>query len=293
MKRTLICLALFLCATSLYGQTVTNPSFESFNTLANNGTWNYGPIPGWKLTGTGGSWQPGTQYFDSMPAGPTIAWLNVGTITQDLGVAASLNTTYTLTVSVGHRKDNLAGTYSIALTDAGGSFCTTSFTSSIIPIGTFLPVSITCPIGASQPMGNLGITISGASGQVDVDNILLTSKPNLPPVMTPIQLNVQVFLCAKCDGTDDVPFNGQAVIAQANGPSLTVPIQNGAVSVSSNWDFGQPDPLAWTFELDDSTGKVMGTVSQSIYKILIGSTVTGLVRIDSTKFTLRGIQESF
>ena len=197
MKRLLF---LLLLASAAEAQTVVNPSFET--APVPTGTWNSGVVPGWKLVGNGGLWQP-LGVLLPVADGPTIAWLNVGTLTQDLGVAPRLNTTYKLTIQIGHRTDGLTGAYEIALTDAGAAFCSTSANSSTIPSGTFAPVSISCPIGASQPVGNLGIMIAGQSGQVDFDNVVLTATPNLVPQIQTFALNAHLRYCSACDGSDD------------------------------------------------------------------------------------------
>jgi hypothetical protein len=137
------------------------------------------------------------------------------------------------------------------------------------------------------------ITVSFPGGwTLELDDLLYATAST--PTM--FNLEVKVFLCTVCEGGDDVAFNGSATIAQTNGPTVTFPVQNGLVIIPSSWDLGQPDPLEFTFTLSDSTGTALGSVQQKIYKVLLQMVtrkITGLVRIDATKFMLRGVQEAF
>ena len=71
-------------------------------------------IPGWMATGIPfqgtGQFNPGvssgtTSYYNSIPDGNWIAYLNGGNLTQTVGVVVAANTTYTLSVAEGLRKD--------------------------------------------------------------------------------------------------------------------------------------------------------------------------------------------
>jgi len=209
-------------------QVVTNGSFES-NTIA-AGTWNGTAPTGWK--GNCATWKP-VGYFTTLPDGASIAWMNGGTCSQDFGVAPRINNTYTLTLSIGHRNDGHSSAYEIALTDAGASFCATSGDSSTIPLGTWITVTLSCPIGASQPTGNLGVLITSTGpSQLDFDNVTLTAKPTTPPQ------------------TINFSFSGQVLI---NGAPAT-----GTINIFQLMPVGSNQVAALT---PDASGNISGTVA--------------------------------
>lgn len=278
-------LATCLLASSAFAQTVTNPSFET--APVPTGTWNIGPAAfhGWTLTGgTGGLWQPlGTL----LPAsdGPTVAWLNGGSLSQDLGVAPRLNTIYTLTISVGHRSDGYATTYQIALTDAGASFCATGGDSSTIPAGTWTTVTLTCPIGASQPIGNLGILISATGSQLDFDNVRLTSAPATLPVLQSVALSATLVW------DDGTPITGSIQVNQMWGTvNTTLAVfsldPSGGLSGPVVFDVGQTDPLIISFLLIDPTGKTVGTVQETVPKVMFANVTKAQASLTVNKTTL-------
>lgn len=207
-------LIVFLITTSLRAQTpvpitIQNPSFEQGAPI---GSWNFGPIPGWIITGSAGQWQPAKGYFPAIPDGATIAFANGGKLTQDLGVAVAVNTTYTLTVSVGHRADNLTTNYTISLGAGGTILCTQTTSNASIPIGIFAPQVLTCPVTDPNITGNLTITLSSAGVQADFDAVTLVATPIGPPpplqiafpgfvVTFPIANANQVPTCTPADGT--------------------------------------------------------------------------------------------
>lgn len=293
---------LLLWAMPLAAQTVTNGSFETLAPLS-NGTWGNGNVPNWTTQGAGGLWQPGTPSaaYSALPDGKQVLWLGAGSASQDSGQPGAANTNYLLTAFVGYRLDyQRPSNYTISLAVNGGIFCTTGGNNSAIPPGTWLAVKLPCPMGGVPTSGNLSVILSSDGGQVNFDNVTLTSTPNTPPTLTMLNLNVKILLCTVCnDGTngptDDSPFNGSGSIAQTNGPTQTFQVVNGAMSINSGWDFGQPDPLEFTFTLSNSVGQI-GAVQQKIYKVLMPTAtgnITGLVRIDAKTFLLRGVQEAF
>ena len=120
---------------------IQNASFETTNALTGNcgavNCYNYGPIPDWTLVGTGGSFRPTATYYNSVPNGTTVAFSSGGTISQTLGVSLLPDTTYTLSVDVGHRLDGYVTGYSISL-DAGSTLLNSiSGSNSTITPGTF------------------------------------------------------------------------------------------------------------------------------------------------------------
>lgn len=183
---SVICaLALCVLASSAWADDISiqNPSFEStapYTSPCNGpGTcqYNFGPIPGWTLSGpTGGSFEPSSFYLNlPLPDGNVVAYTNGGSISQTLtGVSLLPNSTYTLSVDVGRRFDITGATYTIALTDGANVFCSKSGSNSSITAGTFADIVLTCPTGASAPAGFLGIDLTGNDTQVDFDNVKLS-----------------------------------------------------------------------------------------------------------------------
>src|ERR1700741_1386674 len=162
--------AAVLAVSPLYadsGITIQNASFETSNPLSSPcGTgcaFNSGPIPGW--TGTGGSWEPNSTYFNTPPPdGNIIAYTNGGAISQNLGVTLLSNSIYTLSVFVGNRLDGGSGIYSIAI-DAGGTMLDSlSGSSHSIPAGTFVDEIFTFSTGSTVTPGDLSIILSNPSG---------------------------------------------------------------------------------------------------------------------------------
>jgi hypothetical protein len=158
------------CADSV---TVDNGSFTQSDPLnltagcAAGCAYNAGPIPGWTIDGDGGSWQPGptgpgTPYFSQpLPDGSIVAYIN-GTLSQDLGVALTPDTSYTLTVEVGDRLDGFQGGWSIALEDGGTPMCTNSGATATITAGSFAAESCSFETGATVPSGDLFVVLGGS-----------------------------------------------------------------------------------------------------------------------------------
>jgi hypothetical protein len=177
--------ALVLCGALAAGPlrgdsiSVQNPSFETANALTigcgAGCAYNFGPIPDWTITGTGGSWEPNSTYYTSVPDGSIVAFSNGGTISQTLsGVSLLPDTTYTLSVDVGHRLDNLTNGYSITL-DAGSTILDSIFgDSKDIPAGTFATEGFSFTTGSSVTPGDLSIILASGAAQNDFDNVRLT-----------------------------------------------------------------------------------------------------------------------
>ncbi len=164
---------------------VTNPSFEMVDPLSltqtapGYGIWNNGPISGWTISGGGaGSWQPGPAAFTSVPDGKTVAYSNGATLSQTLNASLSPDTTYTLSVDVGHRLDGLATNYTIEL--LAGSMLLNSLGGSngVITPGTFQNEFFGFTTGTSIPSTDpLTIELISAGAQTDFDNVRLTASP--------------------------------------------------------------------------------------------------------------------
>jgi hypothetical protein len=195
--------ALILCST-LMSRTasadtviaVQNPSFETTNPLTSSCAvsttcaYNNGPIPGWTTTGTSGSWQPSSTYYNlPLPDGTIVAYTNGGTISQTLtGVSLQPDSTYTLSVYVGNRLDNLTTDYSISL-DAGSTvLATLTGSNASITSGTFADEILTYTTGATVTPGDLSIVLTSLGTQSDFDDVQLsfTDPPdNSDPISTP------------------------------------------------------------------------------------------------------------
>jgi hypothetical protein len=163
--------------------TVLNPSFEITNPLnipcgiPLNCSYNFGPIPDWTLTGQGGSWHPSSTFYNlPLPDGSIVAFSNGGTISQTLTTSLAPDTTYMLSVDVGHRLDGYITDCSIAL--YAGSTLLNSFSASngIIPIGTFADETVTYTSGATVLPGDLSIVLTSDGQQADFDNVRLTES---------------------------------------------------------------------------------------------------------------------
>jgi hypothetical protein len=161
---------------------IQNPSFEMTSALtapcAGPGTclYNFGPIPGWTISGSTGSFEPSSSYLSlPLPDGNIVAFTNDGSISQTLaGISLLPNSVYTLSVDVGRRFDVTSAGYSLFLTDGSNVFCTSGAESNgSIAAGTFQDITLTCKTGASVPGGLLGIELTGAGRQVDFDNVRL------------------------------------------------------------------------------------------------------------------------
>jgi len=161
------------------GVPVANGSFQTANTLnvscGSGCAYNAGPIPDWTVTGTGGSFQPSSTYFNlPLPEGSIVAYSDGGTISQILGATVQPDSTYTLSVYVGDRLDGYVTNYSIALDDGSTTLCSspTASNGAITP-GTFADVTLTCSTGATVTPGDLAIVLTSGGQQIDFDGVAL------------------------------------------------------------------------------------------------------------------------
>jgi PEP-CTERM motif len=136
---------------------------------------NTGPIPDWTATGgTSGSWQPNSSFYTSLPPGETtIAYINGGELTQDLGVSLQADTTYTLTVYVGDRMDGYTTDYSFGL-EAGSTTLAYMSNNNTITPGTFAAETISFTTGSTVTPGDLTIFLSDVGPQADFGDVSLT-----------------------------------------------------------------------------------------------------------------------
>jgi len=155
---------------------IQNASFETTSSVLGPGVYNYGPIPGWTMVGTGGSWQPNSSYYNlPLPDGNVVAFSS-GSLSQTLtGVSLQPNSSYTLTVAVGNRLDGFTsnGQYTIQL-DAGSTvLATVTGSNSSITPGTFMDVVLTYTTGGTVTPGDLAIVLSTSGSQSNFDNVRL------------------------------------------------------------------------------------------------------------------------
>ena len=164
---------------------VQNPSFET--TIALNSSCGMGcafnydlGIPGWTVTGGGGSFQPSSAYL-TLPAGDgqTVAFSDGGMISQVLTSTLQANVTYTLSADVGHRLDGYATGYTIELVAGGNVLNSVTGNSADIPAGALTTESVSYTSPAMVTPGQLlEIRLIGAGAQSEFDNIKLTVKSN-------------------------------------------------------------------------------------------------------------------
>ena len=171
------------------GTMIQNPSFETANAMTigcgAGCSYNFDVgIPGWTITGDGGSFQPSSAYL-TLPAqdGQTVAYSQGGTIGQVLASALLANSTYTLSVDVGHRLDGYETDYTIELLAGGNVLSSVTGNSSSIPMGSLATQSVSYSSGAAVTAGQLlEIRLISAGEQSDFDNVVLTI--NSPPAIT-------------------------------------------------------------------------------------------------------------
>ena len=168
---------------------IQNASFETTNALTGacgaGCGYNYGPIPDWTINGTAGSFQPNSTYFTSVPNGKTVAFISNmgGTISQTLTVSLLPDTTYTLSVDVGHRPLETAG-FSISLDAGSTNLNTITGSNSTITPGTFANETLTYTTGSTVLPGDLTIILGSGGFQSNFDNVRLTT--NSPSGSVPV-----------------------------------------------------------------------------------------------------------
>jgi hypothetical protein len=167
---------------------IDNPSFESTYPLNiscgySNCFYTYG-IPGWNVT-NGGTWQPGTEVFPTMPDGSLAAFTNHGSIWQTLSAPVLPDTTYTLNVFVGNRGDLINGTYTLSLDTILNGVLTTLCSTPLLDANnitphTFQSEGCSYTSGSTVPGGDLYLIFTSGYGQLDVDDVSLTSQDPSP-----------------------------------------------------------------------------------------------------------------
>ena len=161
--------------------TVVNPSFETvpvggFNHPNPDGPFNVGSVPGWTLSGPGpsGEYQPvlNGNTFNNLDDGPTVAYSNSGTISQDIGTVDP-GMIYTMTVDIGNRIDT--GNFASAdLLINGVTYAALGTTG---PKGTWTTFTATYQSLAADVGDTITIELRSTGGQADFDNVTASSSP--------------------------------------------------------------------------------------------------------------------
>jgi putative cofactor-binding repeat protein len=225
---------------------IQNPSFETTNGMTSGcGTgcsYNYDVgIPGWTVTGNGGSFQPSSSYL-TLPAqdGQVVAYSEGGTIGQILTCALQANSTYTLSVDVGHRLDGLTSNYTIELLAGGNVLSSITGNSASILAGSMATQSLSYTSGATVTAGQLlQIELISAGDQSDFDNVTLTAvtAPATLPIQNPSfeTTNGMTSGCgagSSCNYDIGIPgwtVTGNGGSFQPSSAVLTLPPQDGQV----------------------------------------------------------------
>ncbi len=155
---------------------ITNPSFEQPSLP--KGSFTIENITGWSVINTGnpGVFNPSSTSFDSVPDGNQTMYSNSATVFQQLPATLAPNTTYTLRLQVGRRRDftNFPG-FTVEL--RAGNTVLASANQTMVPLpepGKFVPLTLTYTTPSSVPQGqNLEIRLKSAGPQTNFDNVTL------------------------------------------------------------------------------------------------------------------------
>lgn len=168
---TLLAASILLSATGANATLVNINNYSFEHTVLAVGQNNVG-IYGW-TNSSGGAFHPSTASFTTVPDGVNTAWLNGGSAAQTLSTVLTANTSYTLMVDVGDRKDwNYFPGYNIALM-AGSTVLASD--SSLTPNNGFLTSIVNYTALSSNPLLGTALTIRLTSygTQVNFDNVRL------------------------------------------------------------------------------------------------------------------------
>ncbi len=162
--------------------TVVNASFETLpagglpNGCGTGCAFSTTTVPGWtESSGAAfGQFRPGSAsgnfaYFDYVPDGVTVAYLNGGSIAQTLGATAIAGHTYVLTTDFGVRHD-LGNPGSIQLSVGSGN----AFAIGLVPVpGSWSTFTASYTATVADAGGAITITLASPGGQGDFDNVTL------------------------------------------------------------------------------------------------------------------------
>ncbi|BBO84834.1 hypothetical protein DSCO28_54000 [Desulfosarcina ovata subsp. sediminis] len=250
----IVCIAVFLLMLPLSSHaapaTIANPSFEQDVVDESWSCNNEFPdscgvttISGWTISGTGGTWHPGTTgeyYPDGLPDGVNVAYASSGsTISQTIAdVQFTEGYTYTLQAHVGNRSD--VGDIQYAVRIYAGGYLLAEDDNTLDPdIGGFVQSTVT--YNAQVGDTNLGFPIvielaNTGSNQVNFDLVSL----DVSHTSTTLTLN---------------PIGDQTVNAL---DSLTIPVtatdtEGSSITLSVH---GMPDFASFT-DNGDGTGEIV------------------------------------
>lgn len=155
-------------------------------------------IPGWNVGSQSGLFQPGsafgnTAYFNFVPDGITVAWVDQGSITQTTAATVQLGVTYSLLVEVGRRTD-LLGVGSIHLVIGGSTLILG--TGSTPAVGGWSTYTATYTGLAGDVGKSIGIALN-AGTQGDYDNVRLNNNIPEPATWTLIGAGVLALAARK------------------------------------------------------------------------------------------------
>lgn len=161
MKRILLSLLFPVWCFAQTAITIQNGDFSSpvsFSVTGSFGGYESGTVPSWTATQQSGIQSLTSSYFTSMPPGDTQQlYVNGDSVSQDLGVMAQPNATYTLSFYLGRRLDGYGAnsTANVELLAGSTVLCSTNIATSTLSAGSFAQQSLICPTGATVPSGDL------------------------------------------------------------------------------------------------------------------------------------------
>jgi len=178
-------LGLSLSSASAAFLTVNNASFETFNPLTNTGcgadcAFNLAAIPSWTNTGASGTFRPGnpsnTIYFDFIPDGTHVAYSNGPSISQLLSATVVADTTYTLMVEVGNRKEQ-AQTGGVSLVIGATEYAAVPVPA---PEGGWSTYTVSY-LGTLADAGqSITVLLRSTGGQANFDNVRVDATAAVP-----------------------------------------------------------------------------------------------------------------
>lgn len=186
MKRLFILAAIFLQAQPV-SIPIQNPSFEAPANLPNNnqcGSYTLTPPLGWQFSRTDSGSDSGVVQWtcETLPEGRMTAFLNHGTLSQDLGVPPQFGT-YAMKFFVANWFYAYPAKYSASLSIGTNPVCSTSG----YALGDFTEVTLVCPVSNYISVyhrlgfspGNLFVSVSasGPGWPLLFDDISLTFVP--------------------------------------------------------------------------------------------------------------------
>jgi hypothetical protein len=231
---------LFLALTVIASGSSLPVANFSFETLPSGGlpmtagcslpgcAYSIAPIPGWTNSGYSGQAQLGSNYFNSIPDGITIAYSNNagGTIMQSVGTVAA-NTTYTLRVDLGLRKDGFESLGTVALLVGSTPVYATGVTPTLGNWSTFTAIYNAAAADLGKP---LTIQLTATGMQSVFDNVRLDASPATPQIMILPQLAFGGgwYTALYFTNLNSSPASFTVSFIGNDGNPLTVPVLGGS-----------------------------------------------------------------